>query len=1384
MWLRYFLLLLMISTFGAIPSVLAQVDSTWPKLERSYWNHFYEEEDSYSKKCYEELFFDHQGRLFLVPCGVEVLLNSIGLFRFDGYSFQPVEIRREEGNIRRQTWIKAIDYTGRFLGVDERKSLFIVDPDQLESKSIFTANPTLENLEILGISTTLEKTSILGSSSDHQVSLFTLEEDQLVEDASFDFLDFEDISDNFSILRLPESIWFSDFSLPVYRFDYQNQRIRAYGEQDFIGASFSPLATPVINERKLPKFLQHPNGNIFLFFSVGYENTLFQLNQETDQFLSTKDQFPSGWVAEGMFQDQAGNICFLFKDDSGAYRALLETVDGERFDYSAIIAGQTGIKTLASKNFQEQVFLLADKGLFVAGIREKGIIQNALEDYWVSSIAELPDERLLVNTIRNAWFVYDPLTGETIPFEGPYCGLERPAFGKGMKQQIIPDSLGNLWFVSHNYLVCYNPFTKDCKPFKLKQNGALFALLPNGLVAFQNNRYYLSLWDLKTQQQITPKPGVKTRFEEFIRDLLVDQQGRLWVATNNGLWMVDVDQGKSELLGPEQGFGDARFTTIFEAEDGRLWLGTYYGGLHVYDPQTGAIIIIDQGKGLSNNTVMSIIADDDGDIWVGTEYGINLVSKEGEVLSSIYEEDGLNYEIFERFDPFKSKDGLLYFGTRNGLNRINPQAFKKSMKRDTTVQIYLTELKYFNKERGEELIYKKNFNQLGQLEIAPERPYIHLKFGLSTYLETQNSRYAYLIEGIDEDWHYLGAQPELNISRLPPGKYRLLIKGADFRNNWTSKPIEISIHAREFFYKQAWFYCLAVLPFIAFGLIWARNKQQEANRLEKEVAQRTQKIQEDKTLIEQQAEELRQLDTLKSNFFTNISHELRTPIALIKGPLEHLLEKSKQFLDEANQKSLKLVLRNTSKLNRLVEELLELSSLEAQKVVLKETVTPLGHFCKLLFGAYESGATVKHIDYQFSSELNPNDFFLVDRTRLEKIINNLLSNAIKFTPESGRIRMQVRQEADQIQVVVKDNGRGIPPEDIPYLFNRYFQTRRKEISTEGGTGIGLVLAKELAELMNGQLKVKSKWGEGATFFLQFPAKKSEPSSADLEKLVLSNTPDIKNISIPSSPDSVVQKGKPKILIIEDNLEMQAFLQSLLQETYHCLIASHGAQAWSWLEAEEKQVIDIQLILSDVMMPEMDGYALLEKVKMHSKWQNLPIVMLTARSAEKDKLMALRMGVDDYLLKPFSPSELKARLKNLIANYQVRKQLENDTVDLSGAVKLEFNAALTPANQTWLKTVEDATTEAIQKRIRLSTSFLAQKVFLSERQFARKLKKISGLTPSEYIQEGKLQKARQLLENQVYSTVGEVANAVGYSSGSYLNKVYLERFGKNPSAYFS
>jgi DNA-binding response OmpR family regulator len=536
-------------------------------------------------------------------------------------------------------------------------------------------------------------------------------------------------------------------------------------------------------------------------------------------------------------------------------------------------------------------------------------------------------------------------------------------------------------------------------------------------------------------------------------------------------------------------------------------------------------------------------------------------------------------------------------------------------------------------------------------------------------------------------------------------------------------------------------------------------------------------------LIERQARELQALDRAKSHFFTNISHELRTPITLITAPIHQLLLKYGPTFEQSVENSLQLVLKNGQKLGRLVEELLELSRLEAKKATLKVEPTPIDVFCRRLFQEYASGAAMKHLDYTFHSGVAGGVHVLVDRDRVEKIINNLLSNALKFTPSHGAVRMDLHQKDDNLVIKVTDNGSGIPEADLPYLFDRYFQSNRVD-NTRGGTGIGLALAKELANLMDGDITVESTWGKGATFRFNLPVQ-TVSKTADVLPVLVKTAADVAAADTTMRWKSGWQErevsDRPILLIVEDNQDMGALLYSILSDAYICKIVNDGAEAWAFLQTADPGTLNIDLILSDVMMPKMDGYVLLEKVKSQPYWQQVPFILLTARAEGDSKLKALRMGVDDYLLKPFSPLELQARVANLIANYQVRKKLQMHQKAAGNGIQVDFETP-DPADFIWLNEVEQSALIALEKGIKLTRTYLCNQVFLSDRQFSRKLQGLTGLSPQQYILQVKLQKARHLLEQRIYSTTTEVAKVSGFVSASYLAKVYREHYGRLPGEY--
>jgi len=541
------------------------------------------------------------------------------------------------------------------------------------------------------------------------------------------------------------------------------------------------------------------------------------------------------------------------------------------------------------------------------------------------------------------------------------------------------------------------------------------------------------------------------------------------------------------------------------------------------------------------------------------------------------------------------------------------------------------------------------------------------------------------------------------------------------------------------------------------------KSQQE---LKKEVALRTNEI-------EKQSLELKKLDTAKTQFFANISHELRTPLTLILSPLQQLIDEGKFNEDQLRQ--LERMYRNGQNLSELVEEILELTKLEAGKLEVREIEVELKPLIKRIYSAYESLASRKGIDYSLQLHFSDQTVLLLDKGKLEKVINNLISNAFKFTPTSGFVKLSAFLEYDQLRVLVEDSGKGIAAKDLPKIFDRFYQGQIRESSQlQGGTGIGLALAKELTEAMNGKISVESKLDEGTAFQVTLPRK----------EVVVKDSPEIK-IATPVTPktDNTAQhqqvgEAEFNLLLVEDNLDMRNYIAEMLSPQYNLYLAENGNLALGHLK---RQTID--LVISDVMMPEMDGFTLLKIMKSNDLYHHLPVIMLTARAEDNDKLNALTIGVDDYLTKPFLADELKARVRNLLAHYKSRKslmarpeELVND--NLMSAIHSEIDSidAL-----EWIKQVEKETLSRLND-FDFSMEVVAEALNITDRQMQRKVKQITGLTPNKYIQELRLQLGRAYLEKGAYKTISEVTVAVGFKSSRYFSKLFRERFGRNATDY--
>lgn len=845
-----------------------------------------------------------------------------------------------------------------------------------------------------------------------------------------------------------------------------------------------------------------------------------------------------------------------------------------------------------------------------------------------------------------------------------------------------------------------------------------------------------------------------------------------WLCTTTGLYLVDLqtEQILQHYSTEKEGknyFPSNRLAHLYEDEEGIFWVATKGDGLIKWNPETGKYQQFTQyNAGLSHNVLYAVYGDGQGQLWMSSNRGIMSFNKETAFVNIYLEEDGLPHNEFNTIAHAQGNDGRIYFGSQNGVASFYPDDFANKGKNSNFKIIRCFKENTATKEQ--ELLTSELINKHA-LILRPQDKYIQLEFALLNYKQPSSHQYSYQIIGYDQDWNYQ-YDNHVRINALPYGTYQLKLRAkASSSNSWIDYPNPIIIHVAKPFYLQWWFIfsMLGLLAAVIFALFKWRTRQLVNRQIELEniVEKRTEKI-------AKQAEELKVLDKVKSNFFANISHELRTPLTLILGPLSYILDSPEAWKQEKVQEQLMVMQRNGRSLMDLIEEILDLSKLEANKLELQEEATPVRQFFERMFAIFEPQFEAQNLNGKLDFSLaDDNISIMLDRKKLEKVINNFLSNAIKFTSKGGEISLGVKEIGNNIEIIVSDNGKGIHPNDLPYIFDRFYQSKQADQKMYGGTGIGLALVQEFAQLMGGKAYAESTLGEGSRFHFCIPKKAAGVSSE------WQPTSDLL-----ADEDTLIDiEGDFCVLVVEDNTDMRQFICQLLSEKYEVLSAKDGAEG---LEVLEEQHEKIDIVVSDVMMPEVDGLTLLSKIKTHPQWQQIPVVMLTALAAERDKLKALTIGVDDYLTKPFSVVELTVRIQNLLYNAHQRKLASQQLIGENKVnTVIQDNTSKVDASQKeWVDKVEEIILASIKEEEVPTVDLLSKKLFLSERQVQRKMKIATGLTPKKFTQEVQLQMARKILEDGAVLSVGEVAYKSGFEMPITFSRLYKKRFGKLPSSY--
>jgi signal transduction histidine kinase/ligand-binding sensor domain-containing protein/DNA-binding response OmpR family regulator len=852
----------------------------------------------------------------------------------------------------------------------------------------------------------------------------------------------------------------------------------------------------------------------------------------------------------------------------------------------------------------------------------------------------------------------------------------------------------------------------------------------------------------------------------YILTVIEDRAGGFWVGTNGGgLNLMDRTTGKFKHFLPW-----SIVTQLVEDASGRLWVASSLG-LHYYDRGRGVFVSFrDPGSAKPLAFVKAMVEDNEANLWVTMSSGIAAISANRKTMRLF----GANYGIpigedFFFGGSYKRADGSIYFGSMEGYFYFQPEALLKD--RPVPPLLNLSAFRVHNQEvnptaQSFELAYDENVFSIDFAAIDFRHPQLHL--------------YTYKFENYDLQWHPVSSDRTANYFNVPPGSYNFRVKAANSDGVWVEKTISIRILPP--WWATIWAYALYVT--MLAGLFFGGWQL----LLRGERAKNALKIRDIK------AQQLLEMDRLKSDFFANITHEFRTPLTLILSPLEYWLSSIPQDSPYFNQ--FRSMRRNGRRLLHLVNQLLDISKLEAGKMQIDAQPGDLIYFVDRITSSFSALAQSRRIAFQVSAPQG-SLWLYFDEDKLEKILSNLLSNAFKFTEDDGRVSVSVQlapypQKRERpsekpsilVEFKVTDTGRGIPAEELEGIFERFHQLDHSLGRPHEGSGIGLALTRELVELQQGHIAAFSTVGQGSEFVVSIPlqmldaAQFNQPSSIAkpvmAEVLALTDQQPLREWEQTQPWSSSASADAPLVLIVEDHQDLRSLIcQSLAEHSLYRLLEAVDGQAG--YELAEQHIPD--LIISDIMMPKMDGIEMCKRLKTDEKTSHIPIILLTAKTASANKINGLQTGADEYLTKPFEIHELLARIENLIRGRRQLKEQFSRQITLQPA-----GIAISSIDEQFL-TRAMRIIERFMADEQFSVEVFGREIGMSRMQLYRKLNALTGQSPSDFIRTIRLQRAAQLLSAHS-GTVSQIADQVGFGSHSYFSKCFQQQYGKTPSAFLA
>ncbi len=1154
-------------------------------------------------------------------------------------------------------------------------------------------------------------------------------------------------------------IWISEDSGRLCRLGGKGQILQEWRVSDIVGRERASYITMVLTDQA--------DGAVW-FSSYGLPG-LFVLRPDEREFRPAPG-LPPQHTYERLWADEKGRLLAVDMDElSGRSEHLYCLLpDGQVIPYDFPLEWQRDINLIVANDFIEGDLWVATHRGIVRARPDAPLVQPLVvnpqpeKNSWFSvrSLAVV-DETMLLATENRGWYRYDLSSGRLRSWlkEGvapdPLTKLRHPSrfivwgdsvlwgtnYIRNTRLQIVQ------YHLKKDRLRVYeHPSPSRVMDMLYSEKDSLFWLFTGQ--PGEEGRVFTFDPGSATFTEYRNTDGSAPLMQVIPQFALETGDGALWVGTDNGLIAIDRQRGTSRSLRQEAGFEHPFLMVLHEMKDGQLLVGSLGGGLHRFDPAEEKVNRVwTRQDGLPNNKIAGLLEDEAGNYWITTFGGLAYGDLGAGEFHNFFLSDGLGNDEYNRLAFYHDGSGRYYFGGIRGVDGFWPEELLPT--RDSLeAPVLLSRVTYAPRRGGKMVEHLADLGTLEEVRLPAANRSCVFQVALADYQHPASHQFAYRLEGFDDQWRLLGRNRELRFSYLPAGRYLLRVAAADRNGTWSREERRIRIVVELFFFQTPAFILSAIA--LLMLLFYAFYRYQLRQRMTAAEAQR-----------------LRELDSLKTRLYANITHEFRTPLTLILGRSRQLKEKLK---DGESQEAIQSVEYNGRRLLDLVNQLLELRKLEAGTLGLHWVGGDIIPGVRLLVNNFNSLARQKGVQLDFTAqpEVIAMDH---DPDKLHKIISNLLANAVRFTPAGGRIGISVNRIGETLKITVSDNGPGISPGELERIFDRFFQSERQPAS-DLGAGIGLSLTKELVQLLGGRIEVESEEGKGALFNVWLPVHNDHPAAPESKPTAA--PPPVVPAADPASgagPDH-----QPLLLIVEDNVDLAQYLRHCLGDRYRLLTAYNGREG---IQQALENVPD--LILSDLMMPEVDGLTLVETLKGDQRTSHIPILVLTALAEVQDRVEGLRRGADAYLGKPFDAEELQWQVHNLLQLRALLRERYGNLKVADNRPHPDADAFDWPLEDAFLNRVLDVVRANLSDPD-FSVEWLCKDVGVSSSQLHRKLTALTGLSAIKLIRRLRLEKARRQLLEAPQMQVAEIAYQAGFNDPRYFSRVFARAFDMTPTQY--